>query len=89
MGLIDMPFDIANVTCQNGKAMAHTRIGWFRAVSNIPRAWAIGSFVADEPVMTHGRIELLWYVEEQSISDSYHRYGNLGSRANEDRIEVA
>jgi len=47
MGLIDMPFDIANVSCQNGKALAHTRVGWFRAVSNIPRAWAIGSFVGE------------------------------------------
>lgn len=47
-----------------------------------------GLFVADEPVQGHGRIELLWYVEEQSISDSYHRYGNLGARTDEKRIEV-
>ncbi len=47
MGHVDMPFDIPNVRCDNGKAMAHTRIGWFRAVSNVPRAWAIGSFVGE------------------------------------------
>ncbi len=47
MGHVDMPFDIPNVRCHNGKAMAHTRIGWFRAVSNVPRAWAIGSFVGE------------------------------------------
>lgn len=47
MGHVDMPFDIPNVRCDNGKALAHTRIGWFRAVSNIPRAWAIGSFVGE------------------------------------------
>ena len=47
MGHVDMPFEIPNVSIENGKAMAHTRIGWFRAVSNIPRAWAIQSFVAD------------------------------------------
>ncbi|MEL6677148.1 MAG: molybdopterin cofactor-binding domain-containing protein [Pseudomonadota bacterium] len=47
MGHVDMPFDIANVRCDNGQAMAHTRIGWFRAVSNIPRAFAIGSFVGE------------------------------------------
>ena len=47
MGHVDMPFAIPNVRCENGKAMAHTRIGWFRAVSNIPRAWAIGSFVSE------------------------------------------
>jgi isoquinoline 1-oxidoreductase subunit beta len=47
MGFVDMPFEIANVRCENGKALAHTRIGWFRAVSNIPRAFAVQSFVAD------------------------------------------
>jgi isoquinoline 1-oxidoreductase subunit beta len=47
MGLVDMPFDIANVRCENGKAMAHTRIGWFRSVSNIPRAFAVQSFAAE------------------------------------------
>ena len=47
MGHVDMPFEIPNVRCENGKAMAHTRIGWFRAVSNIPRAWAIQSFAAE------------------------------------------
>lgn len=47
MGHVDMPFDIANVSCENGAALAHTRIGWFRSVSNVPRAWAIGSFVGE------------------------------------------
>jgi isoquinoline 1-oxidoreductase beta subunit len=47
MGHVDMPFDIPNVRCENGAALAHTRIGWFRAVSNLPRAFAIGSFVGE------------------------------------------
>ena len=47
MGLSDVPFDIPNIRCESGKALAHTRIGWFRAVSNLPHAWAIGSFVGD------------------------------------------
>lgn len=47
MGHVDMPFDIPNVRCENGEALAHTRIGWFRAVSNVPRAFAIQSFVAE------------------------------------------
>jgi len=47
MGFADMPFEIANVRCENGKAFAHTRIGWFRSVSNIPRAFAIQSFAAE------------------------------------------
>ncbi|MGH6701941.1 MAG: molybdopterin cofactor-binding domain-containing protein, partial [Bradyrhizobium sp.] len=43
MGLIDMPFEIANIQCENPEAAAHTRIGWFRSVSNSPRAFAVQS----------------------------------------------
>jgi len=44
-----------------------------------------GLFVAAAPVLVEGRIELLWYLREQSISRDYHRYGNLGERAGEER----
>ena len=37
-------------------------------------------YIATEPFIEHGRIELMHYFVEQSISDSYHRYGNLGLR---------
>jgi isoquinoline 1-oxidoreductase beta subunit len=47
MGFVDMPFEIENVACENGPAMAHTRIGWFRSVSNVPRAFAVQSFAAE------------------------------------------
>lgn len=45
-------------------------------------------YVADTPVSHHGRIELLWYVREQSVCVDYHRYGNLGFRASEERKPV-
>jgi RHH-type proline utilization regulon transcriptional repressor/proline dehydrogenase/delta 1-pyrroline-5-carboxylate dehydrogenase len=51
-------------------------------------AHATGLFVARTPVLSEGRIELLWYLREQSISCDYHRYGNLGQRAAEQRAEV-
>jgi isoquinoline 1-oxidoreductase subunit beta len=47
MGLIDLPFEIANIQCENPEAAAHTRIGWFRSVSNIPRAFAVQSMVGE------------------------------------------
>src|SRR5204862_7355849 len=47
MGFVDAPFDIPNLRCENGEAEAHTRIGWFRSVSNIPHGFAVQSFVAD------------------------------------------
>jgi RHH-type proline utilization regulon transcriptional repressor/proline dehydrogenase/delta 1-pyrroline-5-carboxylate dehydrogenase len=45
--------------------------------------------VVSVPVSAEGRLELLWYLREQSISTDYHRYGNLGSRADEARADVA
>lgn len=44
-------------------------------------------YLADTPVSSFGRIELLWYVREQSLCVDYHRYGNLGFRAGEMRSE--
>ena len=48
-----------------------------------------GVHLAVSPVVAEGRIELLWYVREQSISRDYHRYGNLGERGSEERAAVS
>jgi isoquinoline 1-oxidoreductase beta subunit len=53
-GVVDMPFDIPNVRCENGQAEAHVRIGWYRSVYNIPHAFAVGSF-ADELAAAAGK----------------------------------
>ncbi len=50
-------------------------------------AAAKGLYIASAPVLPAGRIELLWYVREQSLCVDYHRYGNLGPRAGEARSE--
>jgi isoquinoline 1-oxidoreductase beta subunit len=47
MGLVNVPFEIPNVRIENPPAVAHTRIGWFRSVSNVPHAFAVQSFVAE------------------------------------------
>jgi len=41
-GVIDLPYDIANVSCQTGEASAKVRVGWLRSVANINHAFAIG-----------------------------------------------
>jgi len=51
-------------------------------------AAAAGQWIADPAVVSAGRVELLWYVREQSVSHDYHRYGNLGRRAGERRREL-
>ncbi|KAI5915834.1 molybdopterin cofactor-binding domain-containing protein [Thauera sp. 2A1] len=47
MGAVDMPFAIPHVRVENPAAEAHTRLGWFRSVSNIPHAFAVQSFAAE------------------------------------------
>ncbi len=37
-------------------------------------------YIAHTPFVAHGRIELMHYFIEQSVTNSYHRYGNLGIR---------
>nr|WP_321268119.1 bifunctional proline dehydrogenase/L-glutamate gamma-semialdehyde dehydrogenase [uncultured Sulfurimonas sp.] len=41
--------------------------------------------IASEPFIAHGRVELMHFFLEQSISHSYHRYGNLGLRSIEQK----
>ncbi|MBW1649386.1 MAG: bifunctional proline dehydrogenase/L-glutamate gamma-semialdehyde dehydrogenase [Deltaproteobacteria bacterium] len=44
------------------------------------KAAETGFYVARSKVMCEGRVELINYFKEQAISDTYHRYGNLGER---------
>ena len=85
MGHVDMPFEIPNISVENGKALAHARVGWFRSVSNIPRAWAVQSF-ASELAHELGRDELEVMLEligsdrkidikAQNFPDDYWNYG--------------
>ena len=47
-----------------------------------------GLFIASATVLAVGRVELLWYLQEQSVCIDYHRYGNQGERADEHRTET-
>jgi RHH-type proline utilization regulon transcriptional repressor/proline dehydrogenase/delta 1-pyrroline-5-carboxylate dehydrogenase len=44
--------------------------------------------IVDAPVVANGRLELLHYLREISISTEYHRYGYLGARENELRKPI-
>ena len=41
------------------------------------RAAVLGKHVASNPVLAEGRLELLHYLKEQSVSYEYHRYGSI------------
>jgi isoquinoline 1-oxidoreductase beta subunit len=47
LGLTGLQYDVPNLRIENGKATAHSRLGWFRTVNNIPHAFAQQSFTAE------------------------------------------
>jgi isoquinoline 1-oxidoreductase beta subunit len=54
MGWNDIPFAVPNLQIENGRAIAHVRIGWLRSVANVYHAFAVQSFV-DELAHAAGR----------------------------------
>ncbi|MGA9867031.1 MAG: molybdopterin cofactor-binding domain-containing protein, partial [Acetobacteraceae bacterium] len=83
MGLVDVPFAIPNLRCEAGEAAAHTRIGWFRSVSNIPHGFAVQSMVAEIAAAT-GRdpkevlLELIGPPRTIDLSKSVAKFWNYG-----------
>ena len=47
LGALHLPYQIPNMRIETPEIDAHTRIGWFRSVYNIPHAFAIQCFVAE------------------------------------------
>jgi isoquinoline 1-oxidoreductase beta subunit len=47
LGMVDAPFNVANIRVESGEAQAHTRIGWFRSVNNVAHAFSNQSFIAE------------------------------------------
>ena len=45
--------------------------------TSAPRPTRRGSTVIDAPAMATGRLELRWYLREQTVSRVRHRYGNV------------
>ncbi|MDZ7648296.1 MAG: molybdopterin cofactor-binding domain-containing protein [Cytophagales bacterium] len=53
--MIDIPFNIPNISCEAIESPARTRIGWLRSVSNIQHAFAIGSMV--DEIATYRKVD--------------------------------
>lgn len=94
LGLVDMPYQVANVSCAAGKAPAHTRIGWLRSVTNINQAFAVCSF-ADE--LAHARdldpvqnlLSLLGDDRLIDLTKEQTEYGNYGESTDVYPIDTA
>ncbi|WP_434562065.1 molybdopterin cofactor-binding domain-containing protein [Pseudomonas sp. Z4-20] len=62
MGVTNMAYAIANMRLENPEAVAHTRVGWYRSVSNIPHGFAIQSFI-DELAHKAGQDPLKYHLK--------------------------
>ena len=62
MGFTNMAYAIPNVRLENPEAAVHTRVGWYRSVSNIPHGFAIQSFV-DELAHKAGQDPLKYQIK--------------------------
>jgi isoquinoline 1-oxidoreductase beta subunit len=86
-GVVDLPYAIPNIRCENGEALPHVRIGWFRSVLNIPHAFAVCSF-ADELAHAAGRdpkdylLELLGPPRHVDLTQGGVNYQNYGDDIN-------
>ena len=94
LGLIDMPYDIANVYCGVGKAPAHTRIGWMRSVTNINQAFAVCSF-ADELAVASDHdskeylLSLIGENRQIDVNKEQAEYGNYGETLEKFPLDTA
>jgi isoquinoline 1-oxidoreductase subunit beta len=94
LGLTDVPFAIPALRCESGPARAHVRIGWFRAVNNIPHAFAVGSFVGELAAAT-GRdqrdllLELIGPPRKVTPSMVGVKYDNYGASTDDFPIDTA
>ena len=79
-----------NFITQNDKQFVKTIKNYKRVIysdiSKVPNEVFLSAnkssiFIVRQQPLIEGRLELLNYFEEQSISHSYHRYGNIGARA--------
>jgi len=89
--MIEFVEESDDVVCELVR-LRHTDRLRYAAAERVPRqvreaVMETNIYVADAPVLMHGRVELLAYVREQSVCLDYHRYGNLGRRADEERAE--
>ncbi|AMB87960.1 acylaldehyde oxidase [Pseudomonas agarici] len=87
MGFTNMAYDIPNVRLENPEAKIHTRVGWYRSVSNIPHGFAIQSFV-DELAHKAGQDPLAYQlkllgpdrkIDPRTLSDQWN-YGESPER---------
>ena len=71
--------DAARLAARLASARTHDRLRAIGSVHDAVRraANAAGAAVLDAPPLANGRLELRYYLREQAVSQTMHRYGNL------------
>ena len=71
--------DEAGLAARLTATQAHDRLRTVTSLSPtlLRAAHASNVAVIDAPVVANGRLELRWYLREQAIAQTMHRYGNL------------
>ncbi|MGA9797859.1 MAG: molybdopterin cofactor-binding domain-containing protein [Terriglobales bacterium] len=93
-GWTDLPFDLPNHRAENGAAVNHVRIGWFRSVANIYHAFAAQSF-ANELANASGRdsveylLELIGPARIVDVKASAPDYDNYGASTTDYPLDTA
>jgi isoquinoline 1-oxidoreductase subunit beta len=94
-GMTDLPYSIPNLQLEQGPAVAHVRIGWYRSVINIPHAFAIGSFLDEMAHAAHKNTKdfIVELLGPDHIVDMAHvgiigKAGNYGSDFTEHPVDT-
>ncbi len=86
-----VPVDVSDVAFESDDAfaarladLAARGVDRVRVIGTVPAdlraaAHAAGVDVADAPVTANGRLELAWFLREQTVSRTLHRFGNLAA----------
>ncbi len=84
LGFTDMPFDVPNLSVENGPSTPHVRIGWLRSVCNVFHAFGVSSFAdelaaANEADPQEYLLRLIGEGRHLGIDELGAGYGNYGS----------
>ncbi|WNZ58348.1 molybdopterin-dependent oxidoreductase [Microbulbifer sp. MKSA007] len=93
LGFVDIPFTVRSHRCEAVKALAHTRIGWMRSVSNIQHSFGIGSFV--DELAHNAKVscpkmwkEMLGQPRHIDFSGQQFKYGNYGEDLSRHPVDI-